>query len=45
LAQPIDGPAEDYFGIISQDILSQLPGYTIDFCTMTFTVLRNAALQ
>lgn len=43
LAQPMHGPAEDYFGIIGQDVLSQLPGYTIDFRTMTFTVLRNAA--
>jgi len=32
----------DYFGIIGQDVLRQLPGYTIDFRTMTFTVLRNA---
>jgi hypothetical protein len=37
------GPGEDYFGIIGQDVLNQLPGYTIDFRTMTFTVLRYAA--
>jgi hypothetical protein len=43
LAQPTLGPGEDYFGIIGQEVLSQLSGYTIDFRTMTFTVLRNAA--
>lgn len=43
LAQPIVGPAEDYFGIIGQEILHQLFGYTIDFRTMTFTILGKAA--
>jgi hypothetical protein len=41
LAQPMVGPGEDYFGIIGQDVLSRLPGYTIDFRTMTFAVLHN----
>jgi hypothetical protein len=43
LAQPMVGPGEDYFGIIGQDVLSQLPGYTIDFRTMTFAVQHNTA--
>ncbi len=42
LAQPMVGPLEDYFGVIGQDVFKQLPGYTIDFRAMTFTVLRNA---
>jgi len=43
LAQPIVGPAEDYFGIIGQDALRELAGYTIDFRRMTFTILEKEA--
>ena len=42
-AQPMHGPMEDYFGIIGQDILRRLPGYIIDFRTMTFSVVHDAA--
>ena len=42
LAQPMNGPAEAFFGIIGQDVLRQLPGYTLDFRTMTFTALNKA---
>lgn len=38
LTKPTDGEAENYFGVIGQDLLTNFSSYTLDFRNRTFSV-------
>jgi Aspartyl protease len=40
LSQPAGGEAEQFFGVLGQDVLGLFSSYTVDFRNMTFTIQR-----